>query len=234
VAIRRVASSRQYFPAIPPSLAAALCARLEPVDQAICSMLIHGVPPVEIGESLGLASLELEARRGSIVPAIAPRTARTRSADRPRAARAPEPRHDRQRHRGHARPLHGGQDDHRRALHRGGALCGAVRGGLLEDASPEVHPGHLHRLRPVGGELLAAWLCLLAVVRSGGRAGHGGTLVLAVVVLVIVGAVVFCRRRRERRRQMGVTPHSHGGSHPVRSGTDTWPGANPTTAKENS
>ncbi len=45
VAIRRLASGRQYFPAIPPSLAAALCARFEPVDQAICSMLIHGVPP---------------------------------------------------------------------------------------------------------------------------------------------------------------------------------------------
>ncbi|MFZ0379045.1 MAG: hypothetical protein WAL38_14545, partial [Solirubrobacteraceae bacterium] len=61
-----------------------------------------------------------------------------------------------------------------------------------------------------------------------------GTLVVAGVVLVTVGVVVFCRRRRRRRRQMGVTPHSHAGSHPVRSGMGTWPGANPTTAKENS
>jgi membrane protein DedA with SNARE-associated domain len=60
-----------------------------------------------------------------------------------------------------------------------------------------------------------------------------GTLVVAGVVLVTVGVAVFCRRRRQRRRQMGVTPHSHAGSHPVRSGTGTWPGANPTTAKEN-
>jgi two-component system, NarL family, response regulator DevR len=86
VAIRRLASGHQYFPAIPPSLAAALCARLEPVDQAICSMLIHGVPPAEIGERLDLAPVELDARRGSILHAIAPRTARTRVLD---AARAP-------------------------------------------------------------------------------------------------------------------------------------------------
>jgi DNA-binding NarL/FixJ family response regulator len=86
LAIRWLASGRQYFPAIPPSLAAALGARLEPVDQAICSMLIHGVPPTEIGERLGLAPLELEDRRESILRVIAPRTARNRVVD---AARAP-------------------------------------------------------------------------------------------------------------------------------------------------
>jgi len=61
-----------------------------------------------------------------------------------------------------------------------------------------------------------------------------GTLVLAGVVVAIVGVIVLYRRRRARRRQMGVKPHSHEGSHPVRSGKGTWPGANPTTAKENS
>lgn len=86
VAIRRLACGRQYFPAIPPSVAAALCARLEPVDQAICSMLIHGVAPAEIGERLGLAPVELAARRESILQALAPRTARTRVLE---AARAP-------------------------------------------------------------------------------------------------------------------------------------------------
>ncbi|HTX12897.1 MAG TPA: response regulator transcription factor [Solirubrobacteraceae bacterium] len=86
VAIRRLACGRQYFPAIPPSVAAALCARLEPVDQAICSMLIHRVAPAEIGERLGLAPVELAARRESILQALAPRTARTRVLE---AARAP-------------------------------------------------------------------------------------------------------------------------------------------------
>jgi membrane protein DedA with SNARE-associated domain len=61
-----------------------------------------------------------------------------------------------------------------------------------------------------------------------------GTLALAGVVLAIVVALVLRRRRRRRRTQMGVTPHSHGASHPVRSEAGTWPGANPTTAKENS
>jgi DNA-binding NarL/FixJ family response regulator len=86
VAIRWLASGRQYFPAIPPSLAAAVGARLEPVDQAICSMLIHGVPPAEIGERLGLALPEVEVHRESILKAIAPRTARTGVLE---AARAP-------------------------------------------------------------------------------------------------------------------------------------------------
>jgi len=61
-----------------------------------------------------------------------------------------------------------------------------------------------------------------------------GTLALGAVVLATVGVVVVRHRRRSRGRQMGVTPHSHSASHPVRSGTGTWPGANPTTAKENS
>ena len=86
VAIRRLASGRQYFPAIPPGLAATLCARLEPTDQAICSMLIQGVPPAEIAERLNLTRLELDARRGAILEAIAPRTERARIVD---AARAP-------------------------------------------------------------------------------------------------------------------------------------------------
>ena len=49
-------------------------------------MLIHGVPPAEIGERFGLAPQELEAHRGSILPTIAPRTARGSVLD---AARAP-------------------------------------------------------------------------------------------------------------------------------------------------
>jgi two-component system, NarL family, invasion response regulator UvrY len=86
VAIRRLAEGRQYFPAIPPPLAAALCARLEPTEQAICSMLIQGVSPAEIGVRLNLSPGELSERRASILEAIAPRTERARVVD---AARAP-------------------------------------------------------------------------------------------------------------------------------------------------
>lgn len=86
IAIRRLYHGRQYFPAIPQSVAAALCVRLDPADHAICSMLIHGVPPAEIGVRLGLSPPELDARRAAIVAAIAPRTARSSVLD---AARAP-------------------------------------------------------------------------------------------------------------------------------------------------
>jgi len=44
------------------------------------------VAPAEIGERLGLAPVELAARRESILQALAPRTARTRVLE---AARAP-------------------------------------------------------------------------------------------------------------------------------------------------
>lgn len=86
VAVRRLASGRQYFPAVPDAVAAALCTRLEGTDHAICSMLIQGVSPAEIGEHLGLAPLELAARRESILQVIAPQTVRVRILD---AARAP-------------------------------------------------------------------------------------------------------------------------------------------------
>jgi DNA-binding NarL/FixJ family response regulator len=86
VAIRRLASGRQYFPAIPQAVAATLCTRLEATDQALCSMLIGGVPEAEIAERLGLTRAELAARRGSILKVIAPRTARASIVD---AARTP-------------------------------------------------------------------------------------------------------------------------------------------------
>jgi DNA-binding NarL/FixJ family response regulator len=73
IAVRRLVHGRQYFPAIPASLAAALSVRLEPHDQAILSMLIHGVPAGEIASRLGITSGELEARRQSIVRTIAPK-----------------------------------------------------------------------------------------------------------------------------------------------------------------
>lgn len=86
IAIRRLFHGRQYFPAVRQSIAHALCARLDAADRAICSMLIHGVPPAEISARLGLAPSELDARRELILRALAPRTARARVLD---AARTP-------------------------------------------------------------------------------------------------------------------------------------------------
>jgi two-component system, NarL family, invasion response regulator UvrY len=73
IAVRRLVHGRQYFPAIPASTAAALSTRLAPHDQAILSMLIHGIPAGEIASRLEMTPGELEARRQLIVRAIAPR-----------------------------------------------------------------------------------------------------------------------------------------------------------------
>jgi membrane protein DedA with SNARE-associated domain len=91
----------------------------------------------------------------------------------------------------------------------------------------------------VASGLWSAAFCLLGYVfwQSFGEAAEvarEGTLAFAAVVLATIGAVVVWRRRRKRRGQMGVTPHSHDASQAVRSGAGKWPGANPTTAKENS
>jgi DNA-binding NarL/FixJ family response regulator len=75
IAIRRLIHGRQYFPAIPASVAAALSARLAPDDQAILSMLVHGIPAGEIASQLQMTPGELEARRQLIVRAIAPKGA---------------------------------------------------------------------------------------------------------------------------------------------------------------
>lgn len=76
IAVRRLVHGRQYFPAIPASIAAALSARLAPQDQAILSMLVHGVPAGEIASRLEITPGELETRRQLIVRAIAPAGAR--------------------------------------------------------------------------------------------------------------------------------------------------------------
>lgn len=77
-AIRRLFHGRQYFPAIPNSLAGVLRSRLQPRDQAIFTMLIHGIGPTDISSRLGMTRSDLEARRQVILQAIAPKAARAR------------------------------------------------------------------------------------------------------------------------------------------------------------
>ncbi len=71
-AIRRLAGGQQHLPAIPRSIAHALGARLEPHDQPIFKMLLHGVEPEVIVERLGVAPQELHARRSIILGALTP------------------------------------------------------------------------------------------------------------------------------------------------------------------
>jgi DNA-binding NarL/FixJ family response regulator len=73
IAVRRLVHGRQYFPAIPASITAALSARLQPRDRAILLMLVHGLGAGEIASRLGMTPGELEARRELIVRAIAPK-----------------------------------------------------------------------------------------------------------------------------------------------------------------
>jgi DNA-binding NarL/FixJ family response regulator len=77
IAIRRLFHGREYFPAIPASIAAALRSRLQTRDRVIFSMLIHGVAPREINSLVGTTAAELEERRQAIVTAIAPNAARS-------------------------------------------------------------------------------------------------------------------------------------------------------------
>ena len=72
IAIRRLFHGRQYFPAIPEAIAAALRSRLEGAEQPIFSMLVDGVAPAEVCKRLGLTAADLQARRTSIVRTIAP------------------------------------------------------------------------------------------------------------------------------------------------------------------
>jgi DNA-binding NarL/FixJ family response regulator len=77
IAIRRLARGHQHFPAVPRLIATLLRSRLEPRNQAIFSMLVHGVAPAEICTRLRLAASELRSRRREIVQAIAPRPKRS-------------------------------------------------------------------------------------------------------------------------------------------------------------
>jgi DNA-binding NarL/FixJ family response regulator len=83
VAIRRLFRGRQHFPSVPSSLASSLQARLASRDQAIFSMLVHGVPAAELVSRLDITSAELTERRQEILRVIAPKASRARVAGAP-------------------------------------------------------------------------------------------------------------------------------------------------------
>jgi DNA-binding NarL/FixJ family response regulator len=68
--LRRLARGRRHFPAIPAPLAAALRSRLEPRDQAIFGMLVHGTAPEMIMERLEITHSELSTRRSTILGSL--------------------------------------------------------------------------------------------------------------------------------------------------------------------
>jgi DNA-binding NarL/FixJ family response regulator len=62
-AIRRLARGQHRLPAITESVARVMRSQLEPRDQAIFGMLMHGVPPAVTAEELGISEDELHTRR---------------------------------------------------------------------------------------------------------------------------------------------------------------------------
>jgi DNA-binding NarL/FixJ family response regulator len=86
IAIRRVFRDRKHFPAPPQTITAALRSRLDRRDQAIFSMLLHGIAPSEISSRLDMTPPQLEARREGILGVIAPGVERSTA---PVAAHAP-------------------------------------------------------------------------------------------------------------------------------------------------
>lgn len=71
-AIRRVARGQSHLPAIASPIADAIRARLEPGDQAIFGMLLHGVGPATIAERLAMTTQQLTARRAEMVRSLSP------------------------------------------------------------------------------------------------------------------------------------------------------------------
>jgi DNA-binding NarL/FixJ family response regulator len=62
-AIRRIANGRHRLPAITTSVARVMRSQLEPRDQAIFGMLLHGISADQIAERLGITQDELHIRR---------------------------------------------------------------------------------------------------------------------------------------------------------------------------
>jgi DNA-binding NarL/FixJ family response regulator len=71
-AIRRLARGRHHLPAISTTVAEVMRGQLEPRDQAIFGMLLHGVDSGQIAERLGITMTELQARREAMLRSLNP------------------------------------------------------------------------------------------------------------------------------------------------------------------
>lgn len=60
--VRAVARGHQQLPFVPPALATAMRRRLESDEQAIFGMLLAGISPGEIGDTLGISAGGIESR----------------------------------------------------------------------------------------------------------------------------------------------------------------------------
>lgn len=69
-AIRRLARGRHYLPAVNASVANAMSSRLEPDDQAIFGLLLHGIQPHAVAERIGLSLEQLRDRRARILNSL--------------------------------------------------------------------------------------------------------------------------------------------------------------------
>ena len=73
IVIRRLAEGRPRLPAVKAPVAHLLRSRLDSRDQAIFGMLLHGIAPAEIADTLAITPGELEARRTTILRLLSPR-----------------------------------------------------------------------------------------------------------------------------------------------------------------
>lgn len=80
-AIRRLANGQHRLPAISSPVAHVMRSRLQPQDQAIFAMLLHGIEPEEIARRLGVTDVELQRKRSLILSTFRP--------DRPSSAVPP-------------------------------------------------------------------------------------------------------------------------------------------------
>jgi DNA-binding NarL/FixJ family response regulator len=67
VVLRRVGLGARLLPSVPPRVGAMLHERLDPAEHAIFSMLLAGIPAVDVAQGLRISDDELEARRSTLL-----------------------------------------------------------------------------------------------------------------------------------------------------------------------
>ena len=67
VVLRRVGLGARLLPTVPPRVGAMLHERLEPAEHAIFSMLLAGIPAVDVARGLRISHAELESHRSTLL-----------------------------------------------------------------------------------------------------------------------------------------------------------------------